>query len=79
VIPGGPFPITILGSELNRCAVVYFLSGTLFYLYRHLIPWSIWLAVVALAGVICLAGIPEWRSLPLVLPVLATYLFFYLA
>jgi len=78
-MPGSGFSFIYCWPERWPRMAGYFLSGTLFYLYRHRIPWSIWIALPALAGIVVLANIHEIALLPIALPFLGTYLFFYVA
>jgi peptidoglycan/LPS O-acetylase OafA/YrhL len=56
-----------------------FLAGVVFYLYREHIRFSAWLFMAALLFIVALSLIPSLKFLPLALPFLGTYIFFYLA
>jgi peptidoglycan/LPS O-acetylase OafA/YrhL len=56
-----------------------FLAGAAFDAYRDRVPRSSGLAIVALGVLGVLAMMPGWQMLALAMPVLGTYLLFYLA
>src|SRR5262249_39622906 len=56
-----------------------FLAGTVFYLYRERIRHSAMLALACAAGLTLFVLVPQWKALPLALPLLGAYAFFYLA
>jgi peptidoglycan/LPS O-acetylase OafA/YrhL len=55
-----------------------FLSGALCYLYRDRIAYRRHWFAAALVGLIALAALPRWKGLPLAIPILGSYAFFYL-
>ncbi len=65
----GPWP---------KLAALY-LSGTLCYLYRNSIVYSLWLFVLASLGLIVCGAFPQLKLFPLVLPLCGTYLLIYTA